>query len=229
MNATVIDERHAVQAGISGRIRALYRRLSDYASDGAPFAGALLNELRQLEKQQPQVIGSALRFRDGLRTPAPELNELEVTAARLASLESRVALLATPAPRMLTPLPTPEPEPIEDEPERRGEDRARLQTAVTLDSGSNFFIGFTRNISRGGLFLACEDPLRQDTPVEIVFTLPGGRRIEATAEVSWVRERAACGEDVQPGMGVRFVYLKEADRRAIRTFMRLREPLFYPE
>ena len=104
-----------------------------------------------------------------------------------------------------------------------------MQTAVTLDSGSNFFIGFTRNISRGGLFIACEDPLNRGTPVELLFSLPGGRRIEAQAEVSWVRERFACGPEIRPGMGVRFVDLAESDRRAIRTFMRLREPLFYPE
>ncbi len=257
MNATAFDERDALQAGIDGRLRVLERQLTDFVAAGAPFAQVLLTELQGLASPPvPRTIGSALRFRDGKR-PSCSLEVLEVILAQLAALERRVVLLALPPERLrlaLTPartvtprpdatLPEPVasilepaatlPEPAASEElspsERRGEFRATMKTAVTLDSGSNFFIGFTRNISRGGLFLACEDPMRCGTAVELVFTLPGGRRIEASAEVSWVRERMACGPEIHPGMGLRFMHLKEADRRAIRTFMRLREPLFYPE
>ncbi len=234
MNAVAIEERHAVQAGIEGRGRVLERRLVQLTEGGATLAGALLAELKEIQSLKPRArIGSALRFRDGGALAAMSPKALETAQRRLADLERRVALITIPPPRTtLTPLPTPahlrEPDP-EPETERRGEWRARLETAVTLDSGSNFFIGFTRNISRGGIFVTCEDPLPQNTEIELLFSLPGGRRIEAVAAVSWVRERAACGPEVPPGMGLRFVRLAEADRRTIRTFMRLREPLFYPD
>lgn len=247
MHAVNHEERSAVQAGIEGRVRLLNRRLARLAAAGEPFAEELLGELRAVThlKSRPR-IGGALSFRDGDAAPPP-LHELQAAQRRLARLEQRVATFSTPRPRAVqtpaplappvqarapTPAPAfvvPPPASEASEAERRGELRAALQTSVSLDSGSNFFIGFTRNISRGGLFIACEDPLRRGTEVDLLFTLPGGRRIEALAEVTWVRERAACGPEIFPGMGVRFVQLAEADRRAIRTFMRLREPLFYPE
>lgn len=107
--------------------------------------------------------------------------------------------------------------------------RTRLDCDVSFESEHNFFEGFARNLSEGGLFIAAWDYQPVGTEMDVTFSLPGGPRIEARAVVRWVRELNDATPDVWPGMGLQFTSLPPGAEAAIKKFMAEREPLFFPD
>lgn len=111
--------------------------------------------------------------------------------------------------------------------ERRRAQRVELAVEVGLRSESNFYTGFSGDISEGGVFIATYNLLPQGARLEISFGLPGGHEIVAQAEVRWIFDPIDINE--QPGMGVRFLSLTEEQAEAIRQFMELRPPMFFDD
>ena len=107
----------------------------------------------------------------------------------------------------------------------RATQRARIETAVDLQSESNFFAGLSEDLSDGGLFIATYSLLAIGTQVTVTFTLPDDRKVTTSARVVWLRETRDGG--ASPGMGVRFEGLSGADQEAILEFLSSRAPLFY--
>jgi uncharacterized protein (TIGR02266 family) len=121
------------------------------------------------------------------------------------------------------------------EPSKRGEDRrqfyrATIKTAVHIGSESNFYTGFTDDISEGGLFVATHNLLANLAVVDLEFTLPDeGPPIRVRGEVRWVREYNPTS-DGHPGMGIRFLGLSQEDRDRIEKFVvTIRETLFFTD
>jgi uncharacterized protein (TIGR02266 family) len=111
--------------------------------------------------------------------------------------------------------------------ERRRAKRVQMNAEVTLHSDSNFYNGFSADISEGGIFVATaslEDP---GTEVDLAFTLGEHVRIEAKGVVRWVREFDEQNPDAFPGMGIEFTELDPASLEAVRAFAREREPIFW--
>ncbi|HLL55877.1 MAG TPA: TIGR02266 family protein, partial [Myxococcaceae bacterium] len=107
--------------------------------------------------------------------------------------------------------------------------RVRMQASVDMESESNFFQGFSTNLSEGGLFVATVQMLPRGTPVDLHFTLPGGKRIDAKGVVRWTREVNDRTPDIFPGVGVQFTDLPTEAAAAIRSFVSEREPLFFAD
>lgn len=112
---------------------------------------------------------------------------------------------------------------------RRAAPRVALVAQVDVSSDTNFFNGFSTDIADGGLFVATCSLLPIGSTVDVNFSLPNGKRIEAKGEVRWVRELDDKNPDTFPGMGVRFVELSAAARAAIGGFVAEREPMFFPD
>jgi uncharacterized protein (TIGR02266 family) len=114
-------------------------------------------------------------------------------------------------------------------PERRGEERAAFQVDIGLYSATQFFAGISGDLSEGGLFVATYTPRPVGTEVHVTFVLPamGGvaTSVQASAIVAWVRPPDGSG--AEPGMGLRFLSLGEAERNAIERFMQLRPPMLH--
>lgn len=144
----------------------------------------------------------------------------EAAAARLA-LETEASALE--AALLTVTLPQP-PEPRK----RRELPRVALNVEVDLGSDSNFYGGFSTNISEGGLFIATVMHPPRGAMVDVRFSL-GGRDIEARGVVRWTREVNDCLPDVMPGAGVQFIDLAAETAQAISDFVSKREPLFYVE
>ncbi|MFZ5469206.1 MAG: TIGR02266 family protein [Myxococcota bacterium] len=123
--------------------------------------------------------------------------------------------------------PPPAPAPLRAMQERST--RVQMQAAVDLHSDTNFFNGFSTNISDGGLFIATVRHLPIGTEVDLGFTLPSGQHVEATGRVRWTRETNDRTPDVFPGLGIQFVNLSEGARSAIHEFVSSREPMFFPD
>lgn len=112
--------------------------------------------------------------------------------------------------------------------ERRTAERAELRADVSLYSETNFWSGFTEDLSEGGLFVATYELLPIGTRMELVFELPSGAEVRTSAEVRWHRA-ARQGSDTMPGMGFSFLNLSQSDLATIRAFVKHRDPLLWDE
>ncbi|NMO21553.1 TIGR02266 family protein [Pyxidicoccus fallax] len=107
--------------------------------------------------------------------------------------------------------------------------RVRMHTSIDMRSDSNFFTGFSMDISEGGVFIATVDPVPRGTQVELDFTLPGGRPMKVTGVVRWVRESNSRTPELMPGVGVQFTGLPPEVASAISSFVTTRDPMFFPD
>lgn len=114
--------------------------------------------------------------------------------------------------------------------DRRQELRVSVKVGVTCSSDSNFFIGFTENISEGGLFLATYDLLPVGEQIELELQLPNHEEpIRTHAEVRWHRRLTDPQNGELVGFGAKFMDLPVSDHAHLKDFIETREPLFHPE
>jgi len=111
--------------------------------------------------------------------------------------------------------------------ERRAAPRAEIEADIGFQSETNFFMGFTEDISTGGLFIATYDVRPMGSSLNINFTLPNGHLVSAEGIVRWVREYNETTPDTPPGMGVQFENLQPVDKEAIHSFIEERPAMFY--
>jgi uncharacterized protein (TIGR02266 family) len=101
-----------------------------------------------------------------------------------------------------------------------------LHAQVNLKSESNFFMGFTENISEGGIFVSTLSPPDMGEVVELAVGVEGSEPISIKGTVRWHRT----GEDGHPtGCGVQFDNLDDNARRTIEMLLVTleKEPLFH--
>ena len=125
------------------------------------------------------------------------------------------------------PAPAAVPPPAKDEARRTG--RVRMHTTIDTRSDSNFFTGFSMDISEGGVFIATVEAGPRGTPVELDFTLPGGRPLTVNGVVRWARDGNDRTPELMPGVGVQFTALPPEVAHAISSFVATRDPMFYPD
>ena len=177
----------------------------------------------------------AVRARDWLATAlsaelqrfGEELELLELrlrdATAELDQLPEPTALAPPEAPRVSAALRA------RGGPRRRERPRVRMETVIDLTSPSNFFSGFSENLSDGGVFVATDRRVPLGTEVELSFRLPDGTQVLGRGLVRWSRTgHDATGLDVAPGVGVQFVELGGPAEEAVRRFLATRDPIFYP-
>jgi uncharacterized protein (TIGR02266 family) len=113
--------------------------------------------------------------------------------------------------------------------ERRSALRARIEVEIDVRTETNFFVGFSGDISEGGIFVATVSLLPMGTAVALSFSFPGGIVVEAAGEVAWTRQGVAFDSDLESGMGIRFTDVSADAFAAIQEFMRIREPIFHAD
>lgn len=104
--------------------------------------------------------------------------------------------------------------------ERRRAPRISLEVDVDVSDAHNFYVGRTRDISIGGLFI--ESPIGIDVGTEVGLKLRiGGEPFVLSCRVAWRH----LDDDGKPfGFGVEFQRLPLATRRSIQAYMRKRAP-----
>ena len=115
-----------------------------------------------------------------------------------------------------------------DDANRRHVPRLQLDCEVGLETETNFFAGFGWDISSGGLFVACFEPMHVGQEVEVSFSLPGGPAVRAVCVVRWTRDSEGSNSHVLPGVGLQFLDLSKEGRAAVERFVKQREPMFFP-
>jgi uncharacterized protein (TIGR02266 family) len=107
---------------------------------------------------------------------------------------------------------------------QRAKRRAVVDLEVGFESESNFYVGFTEDLSATGVFVATYSPKPIGARVALAITLPDGETLEVPAIVKWTREAS---EETWPGMGMEFERVSPEDETRIAKFLSLREPIFY--
>jgi uncharacterized protein (TIGR02266 family) len=126
------------------------------------------------------------------------------------------------------PQPRVQEKEIEHHPSRTAP-RVACDVDIGFQSDTNFYTGFSEDISEGGLFISTYDFRPIGTNIDVNFTLPSGHTVIARGIVRWVRELNPLHPDQKPGMGIQFVDLPEGDKRAIHEFLEQRTPMFFDE
>jgi CheY-like chemotaxis protein len=92
-----------------------------------------------------------------------------------------------------------------------------LNVTVTEGTGASQ-AGIATEISEGGLFIRALDPRPKDATLRVRIALPQ-KEIDAKAVVLY-SSTAAAGPLKEPGMGMKFVEIADADRQEIRRFIK---------
>ena len=111
---------------------------------------------------------------------------------------------------------------------RRTSPRYAIEMEVGIGSESNFYVGFTENLSASGVFVATYSPKPIGSKVDVTLTLPTGAQLVVPGTVRWMRSATPSG-DTWPGMGVQFDKLSDDEESKIRDFIRFRDPLFFDD
>ena len=176
--------------------------------------------LRAASQQMERDAGALAQLETDARAAASRRAE-EPQAAPVAPVRAPLAPKVVAPPRLPVAGVAAAP--------RRDQQRVQMQAVVDLSSDSNFFTGFSTNISEGGLFVATIHSLPRGTPVELVFSIPGGGKINVRGVVRWTREVNDKEPSIFPGVGVQFLDLSPETVAAISGFVTSREPLFFPD
>ena len=112
--------------------------------------------------------------------------------------------------------------------ERRNFDRFDVEWAVDCVASDTFLFASITNISAMGIFVRTIEPLKTGTRVVLTFAPPGAESFKLEGTVAWVNTVRADGDNLNPGMGIRFINLKPEERErlvdVIRTIAYLRDP-----
>lgn len=173
--------------------------------------------VRRLALSQRRAAGDAFR------------SALEAFRRGTAELELQLGHQAQWLARAQQRLETRAAAPVVPSVPRRQAPRVALHTQVDLGSDSNFYAGFSTNLSESGIFIATLSTPPRGTQVELTFTLPGGGPLKARGVVCWTREVNDATPDIMPGAGVQFLELPPEVAASISEFVMKRDPMFYAE
>lgn len=118
-------------------------------------------------------------------------------------------------------------EELVDERRRPPPANALVEVAVSLVSEHNFFVGSTRRIDSGGVFVATAMPPPVGTRIQVRLGLADGRKLDLEGEVAFLRGKSATTGRQPAGCGVRLIGLPGWAVDAIERFFQARQPIAY--
>lgn len=214
----VIDERYRRRrATIIATRRPLHtwHQVLDHPALAAAVAGWMCERGCLLEVDSPALAGGD-NEPEPVRTTddgvGPALAAIAIAAGPAAGKDAAVAKAGAASKRAL---------------DQRLWPRAELSVEVGLTTDSNFYTGFSADISEGGVFVGTYAPLSIGAHVVVALVLPGSTaEIRMTCRVCWARPYNDA-VDAPPGTGLLFLDLGDAAGDAIRRFVGSRDPIFW--
>lgn len=93
-------------------------------------------------------------------------------------------------------------------------ERIPIELRVEYRRLNSFFADYTKNISKGGTFIRTAKPLPPGTEFVFVLIVPKlGEPLRLNGEVMWTVDPSRSTDENPPGMGIRFKYVDDAERR----------------
>jgi hypothetical protein len=117
-------------------------------------------------------------------------------------------------------------EELVDEPKTRPP-ATRVEVNVSLVSEHNFFVGPSKRIDSGGVFIASAMPPPVGTRLQVRLGLADGRKVDVDGEVLFVRPKTATVGREPTGCGVKLLSLPPWVVDAIDRFIAARQPITY--
>jgi uncharacterized protein (TIGR02266 family) len=115
-------------------------------------------------------------------------------------------------------------------PNQREHRRIAIETEISISSGSQFYTGFTKNISSGGLFISTHERYELGEQFQVRFRVDQfDKDFDILAEVRWVSPYREDLPDQPVGLGVQFVGLSEGDQAILDMYLKNAETLFYDD
>jgi len=111
---------------------------------------------------------------------------------------------------------------------RRRSNRFEVTWQVDCETEDTFLYAYITNISEMGIFVKTEKPLAVGTELVLRFAPPSTEKTFVLhGVVQWLNPVRPLGENLNPGMGIRFLSLKPDDREriveAVRTIAYVRQ------
>jgi type IV pilus assembly protein PilZ len=104
--------------------------------------------------------------------------------------------------------------------DRRESPRHAITLRVDYKRMNTFFADYAKNISKGGTFIRTTKPLDVGTGFVFVLSIPEqAEHLELHGEVMWTVSEAESSDERPAGMGIRFRFVDETERRALETFV----------
>ena len=220
-------------ASLAGSVRALFAaqnaNLKDsfYIGQAMDHLRDILQKMQDVLSQEPQIEEAASTVAKILAILFPVFKALPEPVDLNKKIDNEAANAQTgPNPALNS---FHHPRPSDEISERRSSRRVSIEADIGFASESNFFTGFSMDISSGGLFVATYDMPELGTPVALNFKLPNGPVLSVEGVVRWIREHNELTPDVAPGIGIKFENLSDADAATINRYMTDTPPLFYDE
>jgi type IV pilus assembly protein PilZ len=111
--------------------------------------------------------------------------------------------------------------------ERRRYERFATSLSVDYASGETFLFAYLKDISEMGIFIRTDTPQEVGTDLRLRFQPEGQEPLVLEGKVIWINPYRERGENLNPGMGVRFKKLtpelREKVVELVRTIAYLRE------
>ncbi|HMI91839.1 MAG TPA: TIGR02266 family protein [Polyangiales bacterium] len=104
--------------------------------------------------------------------------------------------------------------------ERREHTRYETSVAVDYASGETFLFAYLKNISAMGIFIRTNEPLSIGTTLRLRFHVDEDDPLVLDGEVTWINPFRPNGENLNPGMGVRFTELTPDRREQVVALVR---------
>jgi type IV pilus assembly protein PilZ len=104
--------------------------------------------------------------------------------------------------------------------ERREHQRFDTSIAVDYASGDTFLFAYLQNISEMGIFIRTDHPKPVGTRLRLRFQTNDGDPLDLDGEVTWINPLRASGDNLNPGMGVRFIELTPYKRERVVGLVR---------
>ena len=117
-------------------------------------------------------------------------------------------------------------EELVDEPRSRPK-ATRVEVNVSLVSEHNFYVGATRRVDSGGVFISTMLPPPVGTRIQVRLGLADGRKLDLEGEVVFIREKSAISGRQPAGCGVRLFGLPGWAIDTIDRFLLARPPVMY--
>jgi type IV pilus assembly protein PilZ len=113
----------------------------------------------------------------------------------------------------------------DDDDRNSGSDRRvhqRFDTSIAVDyaSGETFLFAYLTNISEMGIFIRTNEPLAVGTRMRLRFQVDEADPLVLEGEVTWINPYRPNGENINPGMGVRFIQLTAERREQVVALVR---------
>lgn len=109
----------------------------------------------------------------------------------------------------------------QDGSERRIHQRFEASSvAVDYASGDTFLFAYLQNISEMGIFIRTDHPANVGTRLRLRFQVDDGEPLTLDGEVTWINPYKESGDNLNPGMGVRFVELTPDTREQVVALVR---------